>query len=139
MLIDQISIFAENKPGTLAEITAMLAEASIDIEAFTIADTSEFGILRLIVDAPKKALAVLKLGGWVATLTPVIAVKMDDQPGSLSKILKMFAEAGVSIEYLYAFVAREAGYAYVIFRVEDAPKAVAILEASGVVTAASLA
>ena len=131
MIIDQLSVFSENRAGMLAEITGQLAEASIDIEALTIADTAEFGIFRFIVDSPKKALSVLKLGGFVASLTPVIALRMANEPGSLAKIAKLLADAEVSVEYLYACVARETGSAFVILRVEDNEAAVALLTANG--------
>ncbi|MCL2111615.1 MAG: ACT domain-containing protein [Clostridiales bacterium] len=131
MIIDQLSVFSENRAGMLAEITGQLAEAAIDIEALTIADTAEFGVLRLIVDAPKKALTVLKGGGFVASLTPVIALKMKNEPGSLATIAKILADAEVSIEYLYACVAREEGSAFVVLRVEDADATVALLTAKG--------
>ena len=132
MIIDQISVFAENRKGSLAEITEMLAEANIDLKAFTVADTTNFGVLRLLVDAPKKALAVLKLNGCIASITPVVSVKMDDQPGSLSKILRLFENAEIEVEYMYAFVAQKENTAYVNFRVEDAEKAVAMLKESGI-------
>jgi hypothetical protein len=129
MVIDQLSVFSENKAGMLAEVTAQLAEAGIDIEALTVADTAEFGVLRFIVDAPKKALTVLKLGGFVASLTPVIALRMANEPGSLARILKTLADADISVEYLYACVAHEAGSAFVVLRVEDTDKAVTLLSA----------
>ena len=131
MIIDQLSVFSENRAGMLADITALLAEAEIDIEALTIADTMEFGVLRFIVDAPKKALSVLKLEGFVASLTPVIALKMSNTPGSLANIAKTLADADISIEYLYACVAREINSAFVILRVEDAEAAVTVLKGSG--------
>ncbi len=131
MIIEQLSIFSENKAGMLAEITDQLAEAGIDIEALTIADTEEFGIIRLIVDAPKKALTVLKSGGFVASLTPVIALKMDNRPGSLAGIVKLLANEGISIEYLYACVAHEIDSAFVILRVEDVEAAVTLLGGKG--------
>jgi len=131
MIIDQLSVFSENKAGMLADITGLLAEAAIDIEALTIADTTEFGVLRLIVDAPKKAIAVLKLGGFVASLTPVIALKMPNAPGSLSRIVRTLSDAGMSVEYLYASVAREIDSAFVILRVEDNEAAVALLTENG--------
>ena len=131
MIIEQLSIFSENKAGMLADITELLAEADIDIEALTIADTAEFGVLRLIVDAPKKALAVLKLGGFIASLTPVIALRMSNAPGSLAEIVKTLAAADISIEYIYAFVAREEGNAFVILRVEDRDAAASLLADKG--------
>jgi len=131
MIIDQLSVFSENKAGMLADVTGKLAEAEIDIEALTIAETAEFGILRFIVDAPKKALAVLKLEGFAASLTPVIALRMDNKPGSLAKIAKTLGDANISIEYLYACVAREGDSAYVILRVEDTESAEAVLTENG--------
>ena len=131
MIIDQLSVFSENKAGMLAEITKQLAEADIDIEALTIADTAEFGVLRLIVDSPKKAVSVLKLGGFVATLTPVIALKMRNKPGALAEIAKTLTDAGISIEYLYASVSREIDSAFVIIRVEDELAAVDLFTGKG--------
>lgn len=131
MIIEQLSVFSENRSGMLVEITSLLAGAEIDIEALTIAETSEYGVLRFIVDAPKKAMTVLKAGGFVATLTPVIALKMQNKPGALNGIAKVLADEGISIEYLYACVAREEGSAFVILRVEDMDKAVAVLAGEG--------
>ena len=133
MILDQLSVFSENKAGMLAEITSLLAEADIDIEALTIADTAEFGVLRLVVDSPKKALSVLKLGGFPAALTPVIALRMKNEPGSLAKIAITLADADISVEYLYACVAREENSAFVILRVEDTEAAAALLKEKGYV------
>jgi len=131
MVIDQLSVFSENKAGMIAEITGQLAAADIDIEALTIADTAEFGILRFIVDAPKKALSVLKLGGFPASLTPVIALRMENKPGSLARITRTLADADISIEYLYACVASEKDSAFVILRVEDMETAATLLASAG--------
>ena len=131
MIMDQLSVFSENRTGMLGEITSLLAGADIDIEALTIADTLEYGVLRFLVDAPKKAMTVLKMGGFVATLTPVIALKMPNRPGALNDIVQTLADAGVSIEYLYACVAREEGSAFAILRVEDIDAAVALLSGKG--------
>jgi len=131
MIIDQLSVFSENRAGMLADITSILAEAEIDIEALTIAETAEFGILRFIVDAPKKAMSVLKLEGFVASLTPVIALSMGNTPGSLAKIAKVLGDSEISIEYLYAAVASNADGAFVILRVEDTDGAVALLKENG--------
>ena len=131
-ILDQISVFVENKPGALSEITASLAEAGIDLKAFTIADKSEFGVLRFLSDSPTQALALLKRNGWVASKTPVISVRMAHKPGSLAKILKIFADALVQVEYMYAFLAQEEGQAYVVFRVEEPGDAIKLLEAAGV-------
>ncbi|MCL2493157.1 MAG: ACT domain-containing protein, partial [Clostridiales bacterium] len=99
MIVDQVSVFVENKPGALADIAARLAEAGVDLNALTIADTSEFGVMRFLSDSPKKALALLKLNGWVASLTPVVAVRMDDRPGALAQILMMFSDEEIMVEY----------------------------------------
>ena len=131
MIIDQLSVFSENRAGMLAEITRQLADADIDIEVLTIADTAEFGVLRFIVDSPKKAVSVLKLGGFVASLTPVIALWMRNSPGSLAEITKILADADISVEYLYACVMREEGRAVAIMRVEDNDKAVTLLAEKG--------
>ncbi|MDR0441502.1 MAG: ACT domain-containing protein [Candidatus Accumulibacter sp.] len=131
-ILDQISVFVENKPGALSEITASLAEAGIDLKAFTIADKAEFGVLRFLADSPTQALALLKRNGWVASKTPVISVKMANRPGSLAKILKIFADADVQVEYMYAFLAQEEGQAYVVFRVEEPESAAKLLETAGV-------
>ena len=130
MILEQVSVFVENKPGAMSEIAVSLAEAGIDLKAFTVADKSEFGILRFLSDFPKKALALLKRNGWVASLTPVVAVKMVDEPGSLAKVLKMFADNDIQVAYLYAFVAQEEGRAYVVFRVDDPSGAMKLLEDS---------
>ena len=131
MITDQLSVFSENKAGMLAEITAQLAEADIDIGALTIADTEEFGVLRLLVDSPKKALSVLKLGGFTASLTPVIALKMKNKPGALAEVVKTLTDAEIPIEYLYAFVACEVDSAFVIIRVEDKEAAASLLTEKG--------
>ena len=131
MIIDQISVFAENKPGSLSGITKLLADAVIDIKALTIADTEKYGILRLIVDKPDKALEVLKSGGFIAKKAPVIAIEMDNKPGSLASIIGLLAEKDVSIEYLYAFVAQTIEQAYVVIRVEDEESAAKILAEAG--------
>ena len=134
MILEQISIFTENKPGTLVEVSKLLAGAEIDINVFTIADTAEFGIIRLLVDAPKKALATLKLNKYVARLTPVVAVRMHDEPGSLAKVLASLAEGGVELEYIYAFAAKKADTAYVVIRVNNPEETAAMMEAAGFTT-----
>ena len=126
-MIDQISVFVENKTGKLAEITEILGAADVDIRALSIADTTDFGILRLIVDKPEKALEVLQQAECIVTVNQVIAVSIDDKPGSLSKVLQLLFDDGISIEYLYAFITRKKENAYVILRMEDNEKAVEIL------------
>jgi len=132
MIMEQVSVFVENKPGAMSEITASLADAGIDLKAFTVADKSEFGVLRFLADDPQKAHALLKSNGWVASITRVVAIKMTDKPGSLAKVLKLFADNDVQVEYLYAFVAQEEARAYVVLRVEDIEGAEKLFEASGI-------
>ncbi|MDR1245703.1 MAG: ACT domain-containing protein [Clostridiales Family XIII bacterium] len=135
MTIDQLSIFVENSPGRLAEITGTLADAGIDLRAMSIADTKDFGILRVIVNDPGRAGEVLRSAGCVFSVTKVLAVSIDDKPGSLSRILGVLAGENISIEYIYAFITRKKDNAYVIFRVEDNDRAVAAFTAHGVKTA----
>lgn len=132
MLISQISVFVENKPGRLSEITGFLAEAKIDIRAFSIADTTDFGILRLIVSDPEKASEVLKANNVTVSKTQVIAVKIHDQPGALHEILATLHEADISVEYAYAFTTRSRDDAYVILRIENIAQAIEVLQKAGV-------
>jgi hypothetical protein len=135
MTIDQLSIFVENRPGCLLEITDILAGAGVDLHAMSIADTKDFGILRIVVNDPVRAGEVLRNAGCVFSVTKVLAVSIDDKPGGLSRILNILAGADISIEYLYAFITRKKDNAYVIFRVEDNDRAVAALTAHDVKTA----
>ena len=132
MSIKQISIFVENKSGRLAEITAAIAAAGIDIRALSIADTTNFGILRLIVDKPDEAEAALKAAGLTVSLTNVIAIGIPDQPGGFAAAMRALADASIDIEYMYAFISRDEGRACVILRVEDNAAAVAALEKNGI-------
>lgn len=117
MAIQQISVFLENKPGTLAEMTGVLANAHIDMRALSLAETKDFGIARMIVDDVYEASTVLKEAGFVNSLTPVVGVLIPDEPGGLNKILQVFTAEKVNIEYMYAFLGGEAGHAYMLFRV----------------------
>ena len=131
MILEQVSVFVENRVGAVADITQTLADAEIDIKALTLADTGDFGVMRLIVDSPKKALAVLKLSQAVASLTQVVVVNMNNDPGSLSKVVRTLADAGIILEYIYAFVAKEANTAYAVIRVADANEGNAVLQKAG--------
>jgi hypothetical protein len=137
MTIDQISVFVENEPGKLAGVTKILADANVDLRAMSIADTRDFGILRVIVDDAYGAIAALKDADYVVSVTKVLAVEIADRPGGLASVLAVLAGAGVSVEYLYAFVSRREGNAYVILRVEDTGKAVEVLGENGVNTVCS--
>ncbi|QGP92398.1 ACT domain protein [Neomoorella glycerini] len=132
MKIKQLSVFLENKSGRLAAVTRLLAGQGINIRALSIADTSDFGILRLIVNDPEQAYAVLKEAGFTVSLTEVLGVEMPDRPGGLSNILSILEEAGINIEYLYAFIGKGDNGALVIFRVEELDKAITILQDKGI-------
>ena len=133
-MIKQISVFIENKKGSLMRITKVIAEAKIDIRALCIADTSDFGILRIIVDDEKKALEVLRSNGYIVSDTEVAAVQMSDKPGALSAILETLYEENVSVEYTYAFLSKSGSDAFVVIRADDTEKAENILRAQGLHT-----
>ncbi|MDR1069417.1 MAG: ACT domain-containing protein [Gracilibacteraceae bacterium] len=135
MAIEQISVFVENRPGALAEVTALLGGAGIDLRALSIADTENFGILRLIVSEPRRALEVLRAAEYVGSATPVFAVSLTDAPGSLAGVLRVLADADINLEYLYAFITRQAGHAYVVLRVTDNDRAEAVFAEKGVALA----
>ncbi len=128
MAIKQLSVFVENKEGKLREITDILAKAGIDIRALSIADTSEFGILRLIVRDPQKAKALLEKNGFVATINDVVGVEINDRPGGLAEIVRLFAERDINMEYMYAFLTRTENKAYLVVRVDDASEVENLLE-----------
>lgn len=128
MAIKQLSVFVENKEGKLREITDILAKACIDIRALSIADTSEFGILRLIVRDPHKAKALLEKNGFVATINDVVGVEINDRPGGLAEIVRLFAERDINMEYMYAFLTRTENKAYLVVRVDDASEVENLLE-----------
>jgi hypothetical protein len=132
MTVDQISVFVENAPGRLLEIIETLGKAGIDLRALSIADTERYGILRLIVTDPQKATAALREAGYAESVTPVLAVGLEDTPGSLVAILRLLSDAAITVEYLYAFTARKKNSAYVVFRVEDNARAIDVLKAGGV-------
>ncbi len=134
MSVKQISVFIENKKGALATCTRYIADHDINIRALSIADTQDFGILRIICDDPKQTEAVLKNGGYISTLTDVLAAEIEDRPGSMATILEVLAEAHVIVEYTYAFLAPD-GHAYMIFRVDDNALASAALAGAGIKTA----
>jgi hypothetical protein len=119
MGIKQISVFLENKTGRLSEVTKTLAKAGINLRAIIIADTADFGILRIIVDKTDEAVNALVAAGFTTKLTDVLAVEIEDTPGSLAKIVELFEQARVNIDYLYASLEGKAGKAVVIIRPED--------------------
>ena len=131
MSLKQLTIFVENKQGTLVKITDALAKNDINIRALSIADTQDFGILRLIVTDYDKAEKVLFDEGFLVKGTEVVGVKIGDEPGKLSKALDVLDKEGINMEYLYAFMARTEKHAYVVLRVADNAKAEKSLEDAG--------
>ncbi len=131
MKVEQISIFIENKSGRLAEITRILGEADINIRALSLADTSDFGILRLIVNDPAKAKLALKDKGFTVNRTEVVAVEVPDRPGGLSAILQALDKHEINVEYMYAFVERCGGNAVIIFRFDETDRAISTLLENG--------
>lgn len=127
MLIKQISIFVENKQGRLSAITNILKENNIDIRALSIADTKDFGILRLIVDNPEKAYEALKGEECTVTITDVIGIGLEDKPGGLSDAMEILDKNHINVEYMYAFISESIDTAFVILRVEDNDKAIGVL------------
>ena len=135
MALKQISVFLENKPGTLSEMTGALAAAKIDMRALSLAETKDFGIARLIADDVYKASNALKDAGFVNSLTSVVGAMIPDEPGGLDKLLKIFHEANINLEYMYAFLGGDSvDHAYMIFRVdkEMEKEADAVLTAHGI-------
>ena len=131
MALSQLSIFVENKPGSLNEIIGALGALEINIRALSLADTESFGILRLIVDQPERAAEKLR-GRYSVKLNHVVGVRMEDRPGGLSVPLSVLADAGVSVEYAYAFIGKRDNDACVILRTDNREKAEAALRAAGI-------
>ena len=132
MAIKELSIFVENKKGSLVEIYETLSHAEVDIRAMSISDTQDFGILRLIVSDAPKAAEALKQAHCIVSVTEVIGVAISDQAGSLAKVVRLLTDNDVNIEYMYAFITVSKQFAYVVFRVADNNTATALLEANGV-------
>ncbi len=132
MKVDQISIFLENKSGRLAEVTRVLGSAGINVRALSLADTSDFGILRLIVNDSARAVEVLKQNQFTVSMTQVVAVEVSDRPGGLAHILDILQKENINVEYMYAFVERSSDNAVIIFRFDDIDKAIKILTGKGI-------
>lgn len=132
MTVKQLSIFVENRSGRMAEITRKIADAGIDIRALSIADTTDFGILRLIVDRPEAAEAALRGKGLTVSLTDVIAVQIVDKPGGFADAIQVLTQADIDVEYMYAFVCRREGMACIILRVENNDKAIEVFQKNGI-------
>jgi hypothetical protein len=128
MTVKQISVFLENTAGRLAEVTEVLTEAGINLRALTIADTADFGILRLIVDEPERAIEVFEKNGFTAKITEVLGIEVADEPGGLHRVMEFFEKNNVNIEYLYATLERKEEKAVVIFKVEDIEQGLKIIK-----------
>ena len=131
MQVEQIAVFLENKSGRLAEITSILAANDINIRALSVADTADFGILRLIVNDVVKAQEVLKKGGFTVSKTEVVAVAVPDRVGGLAEVLRAVTEGGYNVEYMYAYAHRADGSAVMIFRFDNMADAVAMIKEKG--------
>lgn len=132
MTIKQVSVFIENKPGMMVSVTEALGKASIDVRALSLADTQDFGILRMIVDDTAKAKEVLSGIGCVTSVCDVIAAAVPDKPGAMTDILTKVSETGLNIEYIYAFVSPKNKKAYIVLRIKDIDAAVIALKGKGI-------
>ncbi len=132
MKITQLSVFLENRAGRLAEIAATLGEIGVNIRAMSLADTTDFGVLRLIVNDTAKARQVLKDLGFAVRLTEVLAVEIPDRPGELGRLLRVIEQAGLNVEYVYGFVEKNSDNAILIFRFDDLDRAITAIQAKGI-------
>lgn len=132
MKTTQISVFLENKSGRLAEVTRVLGDSGVNMRALCVADTADFGVLRMVVDKPDHAFKVLQENGFAASKTDVIAAEVPDRPGGLAHILEVLAARDINIEYMYCFVEMAGASAIDIFRVEQVDEAIAALSEAGV-------
>lgn len=132
MKVEQISIFLENKSGRLAEVTDVLAKAQVNIRALSVADTADFGILRLIVSNVEKAKQVLKDHGFTLAKTEVVAIKVADRPGGVASVLKALEGENINVEYMYAFIQKSREDAIIIFRFDDIDRAIEVLKSGGI-------
>ena len=131
-MVYQISVFLENRAGQFAEITTILADNGIDLRAISIAETEDYGILRMIVDDAQKATTILMQHGYLLTMTPVLVVAVADAPGGVANVLSILAEGSIDIEYMFSLFTHSAGKAYIVFRVADAEKFITLLDSHGI-------
>lgn len=127
MKINQISVFLENTKGRLFEVCSLLGKNNINIRALNIAESQDFGVLRVIVDKPEEAIKILKQNEFVTSLTDIVAVEIEDKPGGLAGILKILADGDINVEYVYGFVERSSDRALLVFRFDDPDKAISAL------------
>lgn len=135
MNIQQISVFLENRAGQLAEITNILAQNNIDLRAIHIAETTDYGVLRIIASRPQEAASILLNHGCILSMTPVLAAAVPDRPGGLAQLLAILAQANIDIEYMYSMFGNGDGMAYMIFRVADIDHLASVLTANGITPA----
>lgn len=135
MSVHQISVFLENRAGQLAEITRILAENNIDLRAISIAETADYGVLRMIVDHAEKATGILLSKGYILSMTPVLVMAVPDAPGGLAPVLAILAEGQIDIEYMYSLFTHQEGKAYMVFRIAEEEKFVRLLETHGMALA----
>ena len=132
MIVKQITVFLENKPGQFADCISLLGEQRIDLQALSIAESQDYGLLRIIVDRPEETLKILRAHEWVCTMTEVLAVTVPDEPGSMIRIATVLADHSISLVYSYAFLSKVHGNACIILRVEDNVEATRILNEAGI-------
>ena len=133
MSVKQISVFLENRPGALCEMTKVLADEAIDMRAFSLAETSEFGIARILVKDVYKAITVLKDAEYITNVSEAVAVAIPDVPGGLHSVIKAVADAGINLEYMYCFLGGKSGKAFLVCKVADVAAAESALSAKGAV------
>ena len=131
-MVYQISVFLENRAGQFAEITTILAENNIDLRAISIAETEDYGILRMIVDNAEKTTAILMQHGYLLSMTPVLVIAVPDQPGGIAPVLATLAEGNIDVEYMYSLFTHIEGKAYIVFRVAEAEKFTSLLSSHGI-------
>ena len=131
-MVYQISVFLENRAGQLAEITDVLAQNHIDLRAISIAEAEDYGVLRMIVDNTERATAILMQHGYLMSMTPVLVVAVPDQPGGIAPVLATLAEGELDVEYMYSLFTHVEGKAYIVFRVAEADKFIALLATHGI-------
>ena len=127
-MVYQISVFLENRAGQFAEITGILAENNIDLRAISIAETADYGVLRIIVDNAEQATSILMQHGYLMSMTPVLVIAVPDQPGGVAPVLATLAEGNIDIEYMYSLFTHREGKSYIVFRVAEAEKFVELLK-----------
>ena len=136
-MVYQISVFLENRAGQFAEITGILAENGVDLRAISIAETADYGILRMIVDNAEKTTSLLMQHGYLLSMTPVLVIAVPDQPGGIAPVLATLSKGNIDIEYMYSLFTHNEGRAYIVFRVPETEKFIELLGSHGIVPSTS--